>query len=175
MPAVAVNCRFGIAFVNRRFAFAAGASLRLVKAVADTDHSVFQNQTKVAPGKLDVLTGCIRRQVDPSPADAHADDKLTVDNGFLVLVGADNKLIVGMSDTVPEGFSDVSVQIGTFFIVPLFDKPEPAVEFVLSLPGRDFFIKKTLGNLAFDDDFRSCLMDALIKSARSSYRQRLSI
>ena len=67
---------------------------------------------------------------------------IIVDNGFLVLVGADNKLIVGMSDTVPEGFSDVSVQIGTFFIVPLFDKPEPAVEFVLSLPGRDFFIKK---------------------------------
>ena len=158
MPAAAVNCRFGIAFVDRRFAFAAGASLRLVKAVADTDHSVVQNQTKVAPCKLDVLAGCIRRQVDPSPADAHADDKLTVDNGFLVLVGADNKLIVGMSDTVPEGFSDVSVQIGTFFIVPLFDKPEPAVEFVLSLPGRDFFIKKTLGNLAFDDDFRSCLI-----------------
>ena len=62
------------------------------------------------------------------------------------------------SGSVPEGVSDVSVQIRSLFIVPVFDKPESAVEFVLPLPGRDSLIVKTLGNFALDNDFRSRLI-----------------
>jgi len=105
MLAIGIGEGLGVAFVDANFPRTAGAPVGLRRSVVDFDRVTLDDHAQVATREVHVLAVAVRQELDRRailPGDVYGDDKVPVSDAALMLVRADDELIVATRNAVPE-------------------------------------------------------------------------